>query len=294
MFIKYQHVEKLGNDEVEGLLDGECWVFPKLDGTNASVWLEDTLCAGSRRRKLTLENDNAGFYAYICDSEITAPLIAYLALNPSWILYGEWLVPHTLKTYRDDTWRKFYVFDVYDREQERLLSYEEYKDVLCRLNVIPPIVKVTRPSIEFLTMKSETNTYLIKDGQGAGEGLVVKRYDFQNKYGRMTWGKLVRNEFKDAHTHASKVPGTELIDVEYKIVTQFLTVSIVNKIIADMTINTGWTSRMIPQLLGRVWHDFVTEEIWGILKEHKNPTINFKRLNRYVVTQIKKLKSELF
>ena len=65
-FRKYQHVEKFGNTEVKDIEIGECLVFPKIDGTNSSVWLEDegNLKAGSRTRELTLEKDNAGFYKY--------------------------------------------------------------------------------------------------------------------------------------------------------------------------------------------------------------------------------------
>lgn len=40
-FNKYQHVEKLGNKEVEGINIGTCYVFPKIDGTNASIWNDD-------------------------------------------------------------------------------------------------------------------------------------------------------------------------------------------------------------------------------------------------------------
>ena len=39
-FTKYQHIEKLGNRETEGLLDGMCYIFYKIDGTNASVWMD--------------------------------------------------------------------------------------------------------------------------------------------------------------------------------------------------------------------------------------------------------------
>jgi len=31
MFVKYQHVEKFGNLEVEGINLGECYIFPKID-----------------------------------------------------------------------------------------------------------------------------------------------------------------------------------------------------------------------------------------------------------------------
>ena len=32
--------------------------------------------------------------------------------NPGCRFFGEWLVPHSLKTYREDAWRDFYIFDV--------------------------------------------------------------------------------------------------------------------------------------------------------------------------------------
>ena len=40
MFKKYTHIVRFGHDEVEGIEDGTCYVFPKLDGANASIWFE--------------------------------------------------------------------------------------------------------------------------------------------------------------------------------------------------------------------------------------------------------------
>ena len=52
MFVKYQHVERFGNLEVQNIELGQCYIFPKIDGTNASVWLEDgDVKAGSRTRE---------------------------------------------------------------------------------------------------------------------------------------------------------------------------------------------------------------------------------------------------
>lgn len=102
-FKKYQHVERYGTSAVDGIEKGECWVFPKLDGTNGSVWLgmDGKIRAGSRRRELSLEKDNQGFYASVLQDE---RIEQYLQKYPSHRLYGEWLVPHTLKTYRDNAW----------------------------------------------------------------------------------------------------------------------------------------------------------------------------------------------
>jgi hypothetical protein len=41
MFVRYQHVEHVGNGKVAGLLDGRCYIFPKIDGENTSVYVED-------------------------------------------------------------------------------------------------------------------------------------------------------------------------------------------------------------------------------------------------------------
>ena len=64
-FKEYQHIERFGTDEVEDIEIGICYIFPKIDGTNSSIWLDNgELKGGSRKRVLSLENDNAGFYAY--------------------------------------------------------------------------------------------------------------------------------------------------------------------------------------------------------------------------------------
>jgi len=92
-FLKYQHLERYGNTEVEGIEVGTCYVFPKLDGTNGSVWWDDgALRCGSRNRELTLDNDNAGFLnAMVVDKAITS----FFDHTKNLILYGEWLASHT-------------------------------------------------------------------------------------------------------------------------------------------------------------------------------------------------------
>lgn len=38
-FKKYQHVSRLGVSGTDGILNGECFIFPKIDGTNSQVYL---------------------------------------------------------------------------------------------------------------------------------------------------------------------------------------------------------------------------------------------------------------
>lgn len=293
-FLKYQHLERYGNTEVEGIEVGTCYVFPKLDGTNGSVWWDDGVKAGSRNRELALDNDNAGFMnAMVVDNAVTS----FLNNDRDLILYGEWLVPHTLKTYNDDAWRKFYVFDVFDRKKERLLSYDEYSESLIAagINVIAPIAIIKNGSIDHFTECLSKAHYLVKDGEGSGEGVVIKNYDYQNKYGRQTWAKIVTNEFKAKHHIAMGAPviGGEI--VEEKIAAKYVTQALVDKVEAKIVNEMGgWSSKYIPRLINTVWYDVVTEETWNFVKEFKNPKVDFKVLSHYVTAKIKELKKELF
>ena len=288
MFLKYPHLERLGTDDVEGILEGKVYVFPKIDGTNASVWMDEdgTLGTGSRKRVVTPEDDNQGFAAYVAKNEALF-LDVCGGCHPRWRLYGEWLVPHSLKTYRDDSWRKFYVFDVFDEEFARFLHVEDYYEILVDydIDVIPIQAIVTNPTQEWLIKQLEANSYLIRDGEGVGEGLVLKRYDFVNKYGRVTWAKIVRNEFREKHKEVMGVSPVVMYNQEYEI-SLMLTEHVIQKVKAELQ---PWQSKNIPQLLGRVWHEFITEETWGILKKYKNPTINFKALHRFIIQRVKEL-----
>jgi len=291
VFIKYPHVERLGSEGVEGITAGECYIFPKIDGTNASVWLEEgELYAGSRSRKLSHEEDNVGFYRYVM-SAFGHKLYDCFWTHDGWTLYGEWLVPHSLKTYREDAWRKFYIFDVYDRYEEKFISYAEYAPALGEhdLDCIPPLETVTNPSLNHLQRIMMRNTYLIEDGKGAGEGIVIKRYGYKNRYGRTTWAKLVRNKFKEENRSVSMSP------IEHKIALAFITQGRVDKIVAKMKAEKDVPLRTrVPELFGRVWHELIQDEMWNILKKYKQSTINFKLLYRHTIEQVKTCVPEVF
>ena len=294
-FIKYQHLERFGNTEVEGIEIGTVYVFPKIDGTNGSVWQHnDMMCCGSRTRELTLDNDNAGFFnAMVKDNAVAR----YIREHPQHILYGEWLVPHTLKTYNDDAWRRFYVFDVFDRNKERLLSYDEYSPaaIAAGLNVIPPIAIIKNGSEEHFTQCLAKANYLVKDGEGQGEGVVLKNYDYKNKYGRQTWAKIVGNEFKAKHHLEMGAPVVGCEIVEEKIVAKYVTQALVDKVHAKIVNEMdGWSSKYIARLLHTVYYDLVTEETWNFVKEFKSPKIDFKVLSHYTTARIKELRKELF
>jgi hypothetical protein len=298
-FKQYMHIERFGTDEVADIELGDCWIFSKIDGTNASVWMGDNgqICAGSRKRELSEDSDNHGFYKAITQDP---RIIAFLEKYPELSLFGEWLVPHTVKTYRDDAWRKFYVFDVmasaiYDFTY---LPYDVYKRLLeeFELDYLAPIARIKNPTYEKLVSLLDQTTCLVQDGAGPGEGIVIKNYDYYNKYGRMTWAKIVRSEFKEQF-HKAMGPTdmqTKAI-IEEKIVLEYVTEAMVDKAYANIVSEQGgWSSQYIPRLLSTVFHDLVTEEMWTIVKKMKNPTIDFRMLLKFTTNRIKTLKSNLF
>ena len=299
-FKRYQHIERFGRGEVLNIELGKCYIFPKVDGTNAQVYLnkDGVLRAGSRNRELTLDKDNGGFYASMLEND---KVKAYLHKHPTHRLYGEWLIPHSLKTYREDAWRRFYIFDVcLDKEDGSVeyIPYDIYKVWLdeFELDYISPLKIISNGSYENFVHELENNNFLIKDGMGVGEGIVIKNYDFYNHYGRQTWAKIVTSEFKERHHKTMGCPEVENKMIEEDIVQEFVTTAFVEKEYAKLlNDNNGeFTNKMIPMLLGIIYNELINEEMWNILKKFKNPTINFKTLNALVIKKVKEVNPDIF
>jgi len=321
-YIQYQHIERLDSDEVEGILEGTVHVFPKIDGTNAQIWFNgEEFFYGSRRRRLVPgDNDNHGFSAWADTNNNLKGTILALCMqqlgkgtiqsSDQLHVFGEWLVPHTLKTYRPDAWRKFYVFDIGIETENglRYIPFDDYEFELKQhaIDYISPIVSIKNAQQDKLYDWLDKNTFLIEDGKGVGEGLVIKNYDFVNKYGRQTWAKIVTSEFKEKHVREMGHAKTEYADgVEQKIVDKYLMLDIVDKAVANIAFTNqmdfeghpsqpAWSSKDIPQLLSTVYHDLIIECLWDATKKYKNPTINFKVLQRECNRKVKELKPELF
>jgi hypothetical protein len=312
---------------------GTIHVFPKLDGTNASVWLdsEGVVQCGSRKRVLSEEKDNAGFWAWVnssCESAIKLRML--VQTMPQAVIYGEWLVPHSLKTYRDDAWRRFWIFDVYSHAGEKYVPFDDYGPAFeeLGLDVIHPLVTAENPSANQLAEMLQRNSFLVQDNAGIGEGIVIKNYLWKNKHGRQPWAKIVSNEFKAANSKAfgpAHVKGER--DVCAEIVAELATEDFVRKEFAKVVWDVArdeetelladnidvdkvpggrrpmenWTPfiirlrhKVIPRFLGTVFYTLVTEEIKVILKKWKNPTVDFSRLNKLLTLRCKEVLTEVF
>lgn len=292
MFKKYIHVERLGNSEVENIHLGICYIYPKLDGANGSIWFEDgEIKCASRNNVLSEDKDNAGFYKYVQTHKEN--LLKYFTMCPEDILYGEWLVPHNIKHYKEDAWRKFYVFDVFNKTENKFLRpliWELLIKKIAQLPVVEIHTCLPNPTIEQLDEARKTCKFLIEE-EGYSEGIVIKNYDFVNKYGRTAWAKVIHEDFSHKKEKLKRLRNAE--DVENKITIEYCTKEFVLKELAKIELETGgWDRKLIPRVISTVVSTLIKEEMWDIIKKYKNPTVDFSILFKCLRDQIIKVLTE--
>ena len=292
---KYQHIEKLGTSEVEGILQGEVHLSYKIDGSNGCIYLDnDELKYGSRNRELSLDNDNNKFVVTLSkDETFTNSIKAFLSNHPNYIIYGEWLVPVNIKRYKKDAWNKFYIFDIFDADSSSYLRPDIYLEELIALglDVIPEIAVLLNPTEDDVkSYLSKTGGYLLDNGDG--EGIVIKNYEYRNKYGRQTWAKILTEDFasnKRQHRHENHL-NKEASPIEYEIISQCLTPEHILKEKSELIEKYGdWQSKMIFELLNRSFLEFYKDNWELILKKWHNPTINFKKLKQLSDDKVKEV-----
>jgi hypothetical protein len=198
-FNKYHHLERMYKDETKGINSGTIFIQPKLDGTCSSVWMDkDGIKTGSRNRELTLDNDNQGFCRFIEENKsLYEPLFTLL---PNAILFGEFLVPHTIKAYVKDAWKKFYVFDVALQRGEELsfLTPEQYEPVLNSLGItyVPTVAKLENYEGSYEEFRDKVNYLIDPSIKGASpEGLVIKNYNLSINMAATALQKLFSSNF---------------------------------------------------------------------------------------------------
>lgn len=300
VFHSYEKVERLEKEECDGLLNGGCYIFEKIDGANAQIYLDTEtreIAFASRNRVLGI-GDNLisgdsfrGFAGWVKDNR--EKLQRFFDIHPDFILKGEWLIKHSLQ-YSPTAYNQFYVFDIYDSKKQLYIgieSHRSWQDLLAiGISIIPFDGWINKPTMDNLKRFLELPSNY---GAPFREGIVIKNYDFCNKWGRSPYGKLLHETFKEVKT-APKAP-TGPDDIERAIQVQYVTAARVEKIcqkIIDMHYpgELRWRQfemKHIPQVINMVWYDIITEDMNDILKRLKDPTINFKLLKRLVFERAK-------
>jgi len=275
-FRKYDKIHRLGKEETIGILEGVCHIQEKLDGANASIWLDNggNIQCGSRNRHLVDDSFN-GFVDYV---KSHSGILSLLTKYPTAILYGEWLVRHSVK-YPEGAYKKFYLFDIYF---DGLLINAELMYALANdyeIPTVPYVGKFTSPTVE------ELKSLVGKSALGeSGEGIIIKNMNFTNKFGDPCYAKMVCENFQES----SKVTMIDN-DKESYIVIKYMTVGRVVKIMNKLQpeINEQLDMQHIPRVCNSAYHDMITEEIWEITK--KVDVINFKVLTKLAFLKAKEL-----
>lgn len=256
-FVKYMHVERLASDnpEIDGLLDGRLYIFPKLDGSNHCVWFdedEDKVCCASRNLKLTDESDATGFYHdYYLPHRAKLDFIATKYKNL--VFYGEYMKPHIIRDYDDTIWDEWMVFDVFDKSTKKWMHYDDYRPILEEANLlsIPYMVAVNAVDADFDRYVKNNHMFLPDDV--LGEGIVIKNYSFVNKYGRTTWAKIVADEYKQKKYN----PEENKDKAEDNFINLNLDYSFIEKEYYKFCEFYGeWNDIMIPDFIKHVWQEW--------------------------------------
>ena len=96
----------------------------KVDGSNAAIAYDketNKLVAFSRKQTLDWNNTLNGFWNWVQTLTLN-----HFSKYPNYVFFGEWLTSHTIK-YIQDAYKKFYFYDVYDKENECYLPQSEVK-----------------------------------------------------------------------------------------------------------------------------------------------------------------------
>ena len=284
-------MERIGlcGNELDGLLEGEVFVFPKIDGANHCVYFDKDLGRvgiASRNQLLSMGYDTTKFWHFAVAHKGLENVVTE---HPNWRIYGEFLTPHTLRNYKDYAWNRFYIFDVWDDSTGAWMPYDRVVAVVnlvkagCDnpedIEVIPPIGVLDNPSVEDITALMDKDTFLLQDGT-LGEGVVIKNYSYRNPYGRQTWGKIVREDFKAKSKSPNKGEKKEL--PEEIAVRQSVTKEFIYKEFYKFTTDRGveWRMDMTPDFLKNIWREWWTDFSFDALSGLK--TVDMKAVRSAV------------
>ena len=273
---KYIDIERLEREENEHIFNcgsDELIVEEKVDGGNASFFVEDNNVVHecSRNRDLTNEQENER--TFINERKYLREILAGKTLNPDYIYYDEWMQKHTL-TYVNPP--KFIGFDICVKENKDktgvglFISYDATKKEYDRLGIEMVPLLWRGPVHEFIKKNPSELITKSKYGDTLMEGIVIKNYNRLNVWGRQMFGKVVREEFKEQNRATfGKIKQTPTDSL--KIIEEFCTDARIDKKINELLLQDNWvlSRNMMKELPMRVLKDIFKEEYSNIVDNYK-------------------------
>jgi len=282
---KYTDVTRLGHKSTAGVLTvGDYIVIQeKIDGANASFTITDgELKAFSRNTELSEDNRLGGFYDFVFEREddFKANLI------PDYIYFGEWLNQHKI-TYEGNM-KKFFLFDIYSKSQEKYLDISIVNCEANRLGLnLAPVFYVGKYE-SFEQLQEYIGKTMLNGKLGdveTGEGIVVKNVDYVDRFGNQMYVKLVTDAFREVQKQKQAKNPTEYMSTpEYILAESVATYPRVEKIIYKLRDENVIGEEIEPKQFGlifkecnlRTWEDVLKEESDSI-----TPEMDAEKLRKY-------------
>ena len=269
---KFMDIERIKESNTSGFNKGDHVVIQeKIDGANIAIRYDsvtDTIIAQSRKQILNSDNNLRGFYEWsqTLDKELVASV-----LGDNFILFGEWLVPHSIK-YPDDKYNHVYFYDVYDTSTGQYLPQSTVDATIDLLNL--DYVPVFYDG-EFISWEHCMGFVGRTDlGGEMGEGIVIKNQTRLNDPNTRSpfYLKIVCEKFTETkgQKHVKVIDPEKLKSMEENkalaetIVTEARIAKLLNKFVDEGILPEDWGAKEMPivakNLTKAVYEDCVKEE----------------------------------
>ena len=297
----YIDIERFKTKNHDMFIAGEHIVIEeKVDGANASFTYDqekDEVIAFSRKQELSFSNTLRGYWDWV--QTLDKNIIKEITLNGRFIIFGEWLVSHTVE-YDKERYNKFYMFDVWDRENNCYLSFIQTCNVYSRISE-----RINDNNFQFvpvLYVGDFTNWEDIKQYVGTtkiqaspcGEGIVIKSIENSNK---PKYTKIVSEQFSEVHEKKSQKEVSpealkkyeEDLEIVSSIVTERRVQKIVEKLVDEGTIPSDWDEHNLKEL-SKICPKLVFEDCRKEEPEIMQMVENFGKLcAKVTMVQLRKL-----
>lgn len=258
---KYQSIERINKSRNAYYLNKSnvITIEEKIDGANGSFLIDEQgeLKVFSRNNELDpINNSLNGFYQYVENHFKNRKSL----LNPRYIYFGEWKIPHKIKYLE---YKKYYLFDVFDTVAGIYLPYEivQQEAVKLALELVPLFYQGTFISYDHLISFVGQSNLTVEPN--TGEGVVVK---FIDQHGNRVAFKIVSEVFAERKI---KAPTTKFDETpEGHFVLECVTHNRVEKIIMKLQDENMLDGELvfenmrnlIKQITPLVYQDVVKEE----------------------------------
>lgn len=243
----------------------------KIDGANSCITYDsenDKLTCFSSKNELSYDHTLRGLWNYAQQLDK-----AGFKNHPTWRVFGEWAVPHTI-IYNEDTYNKWYVFDIFDIETKKWLLQSDVESFCKDAGLIYTNTYYNGKFVSWDHVKSFLNNPVYGEQL---EGIVIKNQtkmnDDNNRF--PSYLKIVNPIFKEIkiENHRRKIEDPHKIQERTKaqeIVDIIVTKARVEKQIKKMIDENILPEQMRPEDMRIVAQNLPKRIYLDCVKEHGN------------------------